>query len=117
MINDENYLSYAAKHYYKPRGMDIEEFYDDMKRFKYIKRLLNKYTDSKDLSDRLILNHLIVIFNVLGYGAGMQLLMFRVDRTHWPILKPFLVFLNALKENEFDGVIMDSYVTDRLKRI
>ena len=64
-LTEENLLLYAAKAYYKPNFSDIEEFHEDLKRFKYIKRLVNRYLEHEELSERLILNHLIVIFNSL----------------------------------------------------
>ena len=65
-LTEENLMLYAAKAYYKPNFSDIEEFYEDLKRFKYIKRLVNRYLDHEELAERLILNHLIVIFNSFG---------------------------------------------------
>ena len=64
-LNDSNILLYAAKHYYNPTFSDIEEFNEDLKRFKYIKRLINRYLDQDNLGDRLLMNHIIVVFNVL----------------------------------------------------
>ena len=60
-LDDSNILLYAAKHYYKPNVIDAEEFYDDLKRFMYLKRLLNRYYNTGELADRLILNHLIAV--------------------------------------------------------
>ena len=65
-LTEENLFLFAAKHYYNPQFSDIEEFYEDLKRFKYIKRLVNRYLDNGDLTERLILNHLIVVFNSFG---------------------------------------------------
>ena len=62
-LTEENLFLYAAKHYYNPQFSDIDEFYEDLKRFKYIKRLANRYLETDELAERLILNHMIVVFN------------------------------------------------------
>lgn len=114
-LTNKNLLVYAAKHYYNPRCIDSDEFFEDLKRFKYVKRLLNRYENSGELCERLILNHLIVIFNVFGYEAGMDILALKVDIRHWPALKPFLIFLKAIKNDEVTGIEMDQYVVQRLR--
>ena len=70
-INDDNLLIFASRHYYNPKCIDVEEFYEDLNRFKYVKRLVNRYIESERLADRLILNHLIIIFNVFGVEASI----------------------------------------------
>ena len=77
-LSDDNFLLYAAKHYYKPNVIDAEEFYEDLKRFKYVKRQLNRYLESGELSERLILNHLIVIFNVYGIEPALKLSLIHI---------------------------------------
>ena len=81
-LTESNLLLYAAKHYYNPRFSDIDEFYEDLKRFKYVKRLVNRYLDDKDLSERLILNHLIVIFNAFGIEPSVNMLKVKLDERH-----------------------------------
>ena len=78
-LNDANLFLYAAKNYYSPLGIDAEEFNEDLNRFKYIKRLVNRYLETGQLSDRLILNHIIVIFNVFGIEAALNILLFKMN--------------------------------------
>ena len=108
---------YAAKYYYNPTCIDSEEFFDDLKRFKYVKRLLNRYRDTGDLSERLILNHLIVIFNCWGFECGIEMLALKIEPEHWSVLKPFLIFLRAVKSDELTGIEMDKYVIEELRKI
>jgi hypothetical protein len=93
-LNEDNFLLYAARNYDNPQCYNSEEFYDDLKRFKYLKRLFGKYRDSGELRERLILNHLIVIYNVFGNSAT-PMLFFKLDSYHeyW---KPFLLFLGRM---------------------
>ena len=77
-LTKNNLLIYAAQNYYNPKHIDGEEFMDDLKRFKYVKRLINRYHQNGDLAERLILNHLIVIFNVFGYEAGIEILAIKI---------------------------------------
>lgn len=93
-VDESNALLYAAKHYENPNCFDTVEFYEDLNRFKYIKRLLNKYTESGDLKDRLIINHLTIIYNVFGAEAGTRLLFLKL-KEHLHLIKPFLVLMGT----------------------
>lgn len=116
-LTEENLFLYAAKHYDNPTFSDVEDFYEDLKRFKYIKRLVNRYLDHNDLADRLILNHLIVVFNSFGIEAGLNILKLKLDERHWPVVKPFLIFLNYIDNNELVEIKMDKMVIERLRKI
>jgi hypothetical protein len=116
-LNKNNLVIYAAKHYYNPTHIDGEEFFDDLKRFKYVKRLVNRYQTNGDLAERLILNHLIVIFNVFGNEAGVEMLALKISLEHWPTIKPFLVFLQAIKNDDLTGIGMDKYVVSKLREL
>ena len=94
-LNDDNYLVYALKNYNSPECSGMDDFEEDMKRFKYLKRLFRRYERTNVLNDRLILNHLIVLYNVLDQ-ASTPLLFFKIDKQHWSMLKTFLVFLNRM---------------------
>jgi hypothetical protein len=116
-LTEENLFLYAAKHYYKPQFSDIEEFYEDLKRFKYVKRLVNRYIENDELAERLILNHLIVIFNSFGIEASLNMLNLKLDNNHWPVVKPFLIFLKYIRNDQYTGIIMDPNVVDKLRKI
>jgi hypothetical protein len=116
-LTEKNLLLYAAKHYSNPKFSDIDDFNEDLKRFKYIKRLLNRYIDTDELSERLILNHLIVIFNMFGVEAALNILDLKLEKKHWPIIKPFLIFLNYIKNDQYTGIVMDPNVVDALRKI
>jgi hypothetical protein len=116
-LTDKTFLLYAARCYYKPNIIDAEEFYDDLKRFMYLKRLFNRYDKTGELSERLILNHLIVIFNVFDIKPALKMLEFQLDGKYWHILKPFLVYLKHIKNDQYTEVAMDKEVIDRLRKI
>ena len=116
-LTEKNLFLYAAKHYQNPKFADIDEFNEDLKRFKYIKRLLNRYLETDDLAYRLLLNHFIVVFNMFGIEAACNILELKLDRRHWPIVKPFLIFLNYIKNDQYIGITMDPYVVDKLRKI
>jgi len=98
ILNDETFLLYAVKHYDNPGCMGMKEFQDDLKRFKYIKRLLKQYEKTGDIVERLVLNHIILLHNVFG-DATVPLLFFKFEKRYWPQIKTFLVFLNYLPDN------------------
>jgi hypothetical protein len=117
-LNNKNLMIFAAKHYYTPKCIDSDQFFEDLKRFKYVKRLLNRYKDTGELSERLLLNHLIVIFNVFGFPAGIRILDFKIQEDeHWSVLKPFLIFLKAIDEYGLPQYEMDQLAVERLRDI
>jgi hypothetical protein len=116
-LTEENLFLYAAKHYQNPQFSDIEEFYEDLKRFKYIKRLVNRYLESEKLSERLILNHLIVVFNSFGHEAALEILKLKMNDKHWPIVKPFLIFLKYIRNDQLTGISQDRKVVEALRKI
>ena len=116
-LTKDNLLVYAAQNYYNPKCIDTEDFLEDLTRFKYIKRLLNRYRDSGVLSERLILNHLIIIFNVFDIEAGLNILELKLEVEYWPVIKPFLIFLKAIKNDEYTNIDMDKNVVEKLREI
>ena len=116
-LNDENLLIFASRHYYNPKCIDVEEFYEDLNRFKYVKRLVNRYIDQNKLSERLILNHLIIIFNVFGIEASIKILRFKLNDERWKVIKPFLIFLKHIEATDFIDIEMDDIVVQQLRKI
>ena len=108
---------FAIKHYDNPQCEGEKEFQDDLKRFKYIKRLLRKYYDSGVLKERLLLNHLIVLNNVFGPDACATLLLYKIQKEYWPALKSFLLFLNILTEEEIKEIEEDEKILKVLKEL
>ena len=96
-LDDSNFILYAAANYDNPQCYDTDEFYDDLKRFKYLKRLFNRYKETGELKERLILNHLIVIYNVFGPTPATRLLFFKLEG-YYDLLKPFLMLMNQMPE-------------------
>lgn len=96
-IDESNFVLFAANNYDNPQCMDEMEFFHDLKRFRYLKRLFNKYQETGELKERLILNHLVVLYNMFGSEAATKMLFFRLE-DHLDLLKPFLLFLSQLPE-------------------
>jgi hypothetical protein len=94
-LNDDNFTMYAIKSYNSPNCI-MSEFEDDMKRLKYIKRLIKRYRATGELKERLILNHIIVLSNVFGTEAAVRMLFYKFDPEDYTILKTFLIFLNYM---------------------
>lgn len=96
-LNDNNWLIFAIKNYENPCSATQEDFYEDLKRFKYIKRLLKKYKRTGILKSHLLINHFIILYNVFG-EAATPLLFFKMDKELWSCIKTFLHFLNRIPE-------------------
>ena len=116
-ITPQNVIMYAIKNYDNPQCEGEKEFEDDLKRFKYIKRLLRRYHDTGVLKERLLLNHLIVLNNVFSPEAATTLLLYKIQPTYWPALKSFLIFLNTVRENELIEIHEDKKVLEILGKI
>jgi hypothetical protein len=96
-LNEDNYLLFAIKFYNNPQSLTLDDFEEDLKRIKYIKRLLRRYKNTGILKTHLILNHLMILFNVFD-DATVPLLFYNLDSDLWPMIKSFLVFLNRVPE-------------------
>ena len=116
-ITSDNFIMFAIRHYDNPQCESEKEFYDDMKRFKYIKRLLRKYQDTGILKERLILNHIIVLNNLFGPDACVTLLLFKIQKEYWETLKSFLLYLNILREDELGDVNKNKEVLEILGKL
>ncbi len=123
ILNDSNFLLYAAKAYDVKKSSSSEEFYEDLKRFQYLKRLFKRYEEADDLKIRLILNHIIVLYNCFGTETT-HMLFFKLKDYH-SMLKPFVLFLNYLPEVvEYEDVKLktvdvplDSQIIAELRKI
>lgn len=118
-LNEGNYLLFAIKFYDNPQSLTKEDFEDDLKRIKYIKRLLKRYKNTGELKTHLILNHLTVLFNVFN-DAAVPLLFYNLDKELWPSIKSFLIFLNRLPEypkTEINDIKVDDICSKQLESI
>jgi hypothetical protein len=125
-LNDDNFLIYAAKAYDKPHIIQ-SEFEEDLKRLKYVKRLLRKYKQTGDFKERLILNHVIILSNVFGVEATVNMLFFKVDPDDYPLLKTILIFLNYMPKrltisfNKYhirqEEILVDLVVANKLRNL
>ena len=124
-LHDDNFMIYAMKAYDKPNCI-MSEFEEDLKRIKYVKRLIKRYRITGELKERLILNHLIVLSNVFGIEAAVKMLFYKFDEQDYDILKTFLIFLNFMPKtiagvngkSIYSGDIsVDLFVAKRLRDI
>ena len=108
---------YAIRHYNNPHCEGEKEFQDDLKRFKYIKRLLRKYYESGVLKERLLINHIIVLSNVFGPEACATLLIHKIQHERLSALKAFCIYLNIMREDELKIIETDSFVLKKLEEL
>ena len=116
ILTPETIDIFALRHY-DNRGASKEEFEDDMKRFKYLKRLFRKYDTSGELKVRLIVNHIIILSNVFGVDATTTLLFFKIEVEHWSLLKTFLVYLHFMPENDLVEVPINHNVMSEIGKL
>jgi len=118
-LNESNYLLFAIKFYNNPQAVTKDDFDDDLKRIKYIKRLLKRYKNSGELKTHLILNHLTVLFNVFD-DAAVPLLFYNLEKDLWSYIKSFLVFLNRIPEypkTQINSIDADKNCLSKLQEI
>ena len=116
-ITKDNWLLFAQQNYDNPTLEKEIEFYDDIKRFKYLKRLFRKYDITGEIKIRLILNHLIVLQNVFGAEVAVTLLLYKIDDRYWSVLKTCLNYLEYLYPHELDNVKTDKNIEGMLKEL
>jgi hypothetical protein len=114
-LTTKNFQLYAFRNYNNPQCVDLDEYEEDLNRFKYLKKLLNRYRKTGDIQHRLVMNHLITIINVFGIEPGMKMLKYKMDEDHWSILKPFLLYLSYITVHDLPGVPLDPYVVQVLR--
>ena len=116
-ITKDNWLLYASKNYDNKTLDTTKEFYEDLKRFKYLKRLFRKYYYTKEVNIRLILNHIIILQNVFGVEAALTLLLFKIEPPFWSALKTILDYLNYLYPHELTDIKTDENIEKMLKEL
>ena len=114
-LTDDNFLLYAMHHYDNIQCHSIEEFEEDLKKFLYLKKLFSRYKYSGELRERLILNHIIVLYNTFG-DAATSMLLFKLDE-YKSELATFLIYLNRLPEDEVSNVKIDTIIVNALRKI
>ena len=115
-LNEETYILFAIKHYENPHCVTREDFDEDMKSFKYLKRLLKRYVRGGPLRTHLIINHLIILYNVFG-EAATPLIFYRLEREYWSILKTILIYLNKYPMNMLPNLEVDEDINEELNQI
>lgn len=121
VLCDEDFLVFALQHYENPQCESLEEFYEDLDRIKYLKRLMNRSEGNVGQRNRLILNHLIILTNVFGIIPANRILFFRMEEKYHKYLKTYLHFLNVLAvevpEARIQELQMDDSLLEELKKI
>ena len=107
-MTEENYQIYAMQHYDNQECNSVEDFYEDINRIKYVKRLFRRYLKKDELRERLIINHIVSLSNVFGVEPATRLLFFKIENELWPILKTFLVLLSYMPERLKDPEVISS---------
>ena len=116
-LNEENFTLFAIRFYDNPQCTSTEEFYEDIRRFRYLKRLLKRYSKSGELRERLILNHLIVLSNLFGVENTIRMLEFKIESEFWPILKTCLLYLRYIDEDWRTDIPLHKEVTNKMREL
>lgn len=124
MLNNDNFVTYAMRHYDNPSCKTLNEFNEDLNRIRYLRKLLNRYLEDDDtVNFRLIVNHIFILYNVFDSNACTSMLFFKTEKHHWEILKPILDYMNYLPEYIVDVgintelIISDEKTLDQLRNL
>jgi hypothetical protein len=124
-LNSENFMIYAAKCYDRPNVI-MSEFKEDLKRFNYLKRLFHKYRKNNELRELLILNHLVVVYNIFGAEPATRMLFYKMSKEDYPALKTYLLYLSfmpnvvkGIKGHDIrsSDIEVDMKIADALRKI
>lgn len=111
-LNESNFLLYAMHHYDNPQCNSVQEFEEDLKKFLYLKKLLSRYKNNGELRERLILNHIIVLYNIFG-EAATRMLFYKIDESCWDALVTFLIYLERMPERVSEyGIVLSDMTLD-----
>jgi hypothetical protein len=123
ILNKDNFILYCMKHYDNPQCTSVREFEEDLNRILYLQKLLTRYINNKDeLRERLILNHLIVLFNLFN-DAIVNILFYKLEKEYWNILITFLIYLNRMPDTLpqygiiTSNYLLDEYIVSNLRKI
>lgn len=122
LLTEENFITYAMNHYDNSQCYTVEEFNDDLKRFVYLKKLFIRYHSDLDLKETLILNHLIVLYNLFSEHTT-NMLFSKIDPEHYYILATFLVFLQRMPDEvpqykvKLSEIELDEFIISTLRDI
>ena len=118
-LNENNYIMFAIKHYDNPHAVTQDDFYEDMKRFKWIKRLLKRYKSTGVLKTHLLINHFIILYNIFG-DAATPMLFYKIERDLWSTVKTFIVFMDKLPDyphTYIHDIDMDKRCLEELEKV
>lgn len=118
-LNENNFILFAIKNYENPHAVTEDDFYNDLKRFKWIKRLLKKYKSNGDMNFHLLINHFLILYNIFG-EAATPLLFFKIDSEYWSFIKTIIVYLGRYPEypkTELDDVPIDLNCLSQLNQL
>ncbi len=122
-LTEDNYTFFAIRAYGNSQCKNLDEFHEDLNRTKYLKRLFRRYQATGQLRERLILNHIIIFYNVFGVEPATRLLFFKIEEELHPLLKTFLVYLNCCPEQNIPetqdlvGIELEEEVINVLRKL
>jgi|TARA_Y100000389_G_scaffold54359_1_gene50228 hypothetical protein len=115
-LTTKNFSAFALQNYDDPQCEDMEDFEEDLRRFRYFKRLLHRYYESGEMRERLMLNHIITLFNVFGYDACMRMLEFKIkEPRYWCSIKTMLLYLGYIEETWRPDIPLEDELVERLR--
>lgn len=121
-LSEDNFLVYSMQHYDKANCLSVAEFEEDLKKFLYLKKLFARYKRDGELKERLILNHIIILFNVFG-AAALYMLFFKIDKDCWEPLIAFLLFLQRMPSEvpeygvQLSTIVIDERIIEALRKL
>lgn len=117
-LTAKNFSAYAMKHYDDPQCESLDDFQDDLRRFRYLKRLLYRYHEFGESRERLMLNHLICLFNVFGYDPCMRMLEFKIkEDKYWSTIKTLLLYMQYVREDWRPEIAIDGKLVTKLREL
>jgi len=116
-LDEETFLYFAATNYYNPKCNTLEDFYEDVARFRFLKKQVKRYLQTKKINIRLFVNHLILLSNCFTIPSTLKMLEYKLDETEWAVVRPGLLNLNYITSKDYTHIQNDNYIEKLLENI
>jgi len=115
-LDKKNFEKYAFDNY-RNAIADKTEFKEDLRKAQHARKLATKIVNGKEVNIRLLVNHVILFFNVFAPTAAKELLLFHSNDAEKRVFKTIFEYLSYLDENEYPEIKFCLETAVLLKRL
>lgn len=102
-LNKDTFNLFVIK-FHKSEFLTNEIIENDLKNVSYIKKLIQTYHNKGNLNVGLLLNYILIVYNIWG-DAAFPILIFKIPRENLTYLKTILIFLNKWPLDQSEDLV------------